>query len=412
MVKDDLTTDVHHLADHAHEAPRPHAGDIGREPLARPPNRVVCARSALGHHRLRFTALLGAFGHPQAVRIAFEGRVDPTPALSIAGHIGQPHRHRVVPPVHRLPTPRDHLVGLQGREPHPHALWPVVLATAPRDSAHRAAIHGGSPRHPAPLTRSEAGLLPPVGHTLRQALRPCARIVRAMDVLVVSQPPVDICHTPAPGIHAPHRSAALALIERQRRFRGLHPRLERAGQVPRAPAEALDDEFVIPGGHDPSPLPSPPMTLMSQGACGGKRGLVPARHAAPIRIQPLQALVIIVAIAPPMTPIDRVQGAGHGRDIGRDAGLEGILHHRGRGPRLPATGRRPAGGRPQACGDCHDALGTGQDRDQGLRQFLPRGVGDRLLAKRDVVTPRPQQVEPVQASAKGSSRRTGRNPGC
>jgi hypothetical protein len=58
MVKDDLTTDMKHIADHAHDAPTPHAGDGGREPLAGPHNRVVRQRIELRHDLLRCKALL------------------------------------------------------------------------------------------------------------------------------------------------------------------------------------------------------------------------------------------------------------------------------------------------------------------------------------------------------------------
>src|SRR6266498_2584235 len=89
MVKDDLTTAVKHVAYHAHDAPLPYSGHIGAEPLTSPHNRVVRQGIQLRHHLLRLKALLVAFGHAQALLVAFDRRFHPTAALIIDIHIGQ-----------------------------------------------------------------------------------------------------------------------------------------------------------------------------------------------------------------------------------------------------------------------------------------------------------------------------------
>src|SRR6266571_4145301 len=113
MVKDDLTTDMKHIAYHAHDAPTPRAGDIRREPLAGPDNRVVRQSIELRHHLLCCKTLLVAFGHPHALLIAFEGRFYPPAALSIAIHRGQQDGARGRHTVYRLPSQGQHLVGRQ-----------------------------------------------------------------------------------------------------------------------------------------------------------------------------------------------------------------------------------------------------------------------------------------------------------
>jgi hypothetical protein len=256
MVKDDLTTAMQHIADHAHDAPTPHAGDVGREPWAGPHHRVVRQRLELRHALWRFTALLLAFGHPQAWLIAFARCFDPTAALILDIDLGQQDGARVMPPVHRWPGQSSHLRRRQGRDQHPHAPWAVFLPTAPRNPAHGAALRGGGHRHPAHLPLRDTRSIHPCRHPRRPGLRPCACLGLAMDVLVVLQPPVDLRPAPAPRLQAPHRLAAFGRIAGARPFCGLHQRAQGARQWRRAPKEASADDCGIPGGPYAPPRPS------------------------------------------------------------------------------------------------------------------------------------------------------------
>src|SRR5712691_4032756 len=89
MVAHQPTADVKHLTYQAHYPPPFSRRDVGGKPMARPHHRVVCQGIALDHHLWRGTALRIAFGHPQAVLIAFDGDVHPTPALVVEGDRGQ-----------------------------------------------------------------------------------------------------------------------------------------------------------------------------------------------------------------------------------------------------------------------------------------------------------------------------------
>src|SRR5712692_837026 len=151
MVKDDLTTDVKHVAYHTHDAPLPHSWHIGAEPLSSPHHRVVRQGMQLGHHLLRLTALLVAFGHAQALLVAFDRRFHPTATLIIDSHRGQQDSAWVFLSVDRLLAQGDHLMRCQGRDQHAHAPLAVLFATTYRHAMHRAVIAGRGHHHPADL---------------------------------------------------------------------------------------------------------------------------------------------------------------------------------------------------------------------------------------------------------------------
>jgi len=150
------------------------------------------------------------------------------------------------------------------------------------------------------------------------------------------------------------------------------------------------------------------MALGGKRALGGTRRFCSTGHAAPISSHHLEALGRGVAIAPPLPPRDRVHGGVPLRHIGLGPGIEGLLHDRWFGTTLPAKGGLQAGVRSPAFVDLYEAVRACQDRDQGIIELLPRGVGDRFLANMDVVTHRPKQGEPLQSYAQSREGCTGR----
>src|SRR6266436_3755897 len=159
MVKDDLTTAVKHVAYHAHDAPLPYSGHIGAEPLTSPHHRVVRQGIQLRHHLLRLKALLVAFGHAQALLVAFDRRFHSTAALIIDIHIGQSDRAWVWLAVDRLAAQGDHLLRREGRDQHAYAPLAVLFATTHRDPLYRTAIAGGGDCHPADLAQEPSAIL-------------------------------------------------------------------------------------------------------------------------------------------------------------------------------------------------------------------------------------------------------------
>src|SRR5882724_5613281 len=192
MVKDDLTTAVKHVAYHAHDAPLPYSGHRGAEPLTSPHNRVVRQGIQLRHHLLRLKALLVAFGHAQALLVAFDRRFHPTAALIIDIHIGQQDSAWVLLSVDRLAAQGDHLLRREGRDQHAHAPLAVLFATTHRDPTYRTAIAGGGDRHPADLALRQERVVHPLHHTLGPRVRPSPQITNNHHVRATVSPPVAL----------------------------------------------------------------------------------------------------------------------------------------------------------------------------------------------------------------------------
>ena len=103
--------------------------------------------------------------------------------------------------------------------------------------------------------------------------------------------------------------------------------------------------------------------------------------------------------------IDRVQGFLHLHDILWRAGIQGVLHHRLLGTARASEGVLQGDIGPQARIDLHQAMGTSQQTDEGIVEFVAWAILDRLLRNLDLLSDRAKQVQFSELDAKG--RQTG-----
>ena len=172
--------------------------------------------------------------------------------------------------------------------------------------------------------------------------------------------------------------------------------------------EPIDHDFSIATGQHTAQLSTAAVPLFVKVAFGGKGRFGTARQATHIDIQHLKAGLIVMLVALTLLAIHAVYGLFHLLHILGGTGIQRVLHHR-----LLRTAAAPESSLQAHIGsqsriDLDESMGSGQDADKGVIEFVAWPILDRLLRNLHPLCNRLKELKFGQLDANSSQTGTAR----
>jgi hypothetical protein len=245
----------------------------------------------------------------------------------------------------------------------------------------------------------------PVLDLCGQQARPSGRILLAHDAVAAHEHPVENGDAARSRVEANEGALPLRLIQVQRGFR-VHDEGEQGDvALRRAVAEAVHDDLAGARRHDPPQLPSAPVALLGDVPRGGPGRLLTTRQPAQVDIQDRPVGLVGMAIRLTLSPEDRVPSGFQLLDGLLGTRIQRVLHHRwlGTGGAPKRRLQRRIGTPPPV--DLDQAVGAGQQGDEGVIERVGGAGADGFLGDVDLLADGAKQVEMLPMHAEG--RQTG-----
>ena len=126
-----------------------------------------------------------------------------------------------------------------------------------------------------------------------------------------------------------------------------------------------------------------------------------AGQATHVDIEQLKAGLIVMRVALTVLPIDRIYGLFHLLHILSGTSIQRVLHHRLLGTAAAPESLLQAHIGSQARIDLDEPMGSGQDADKGVREFVAWPILDRLLGNLHPLFNRFKQLQFPQLHSQG-----------